>query len=108
MLAASYGALLATACQLSGGSLAAPLTAQACVLADAYIFLDPPEAGRASVPPTVLALLHSQAGSETYMRRLSVVVFPCVGVCGYPVRTECGHACGGQDLQTHSFINKAV
>ena len=29
-----------------------------------------------------------------------VVVFPCVGVCGYPVRTECGHACGGQDLQT--------
>ena len=32
-------------------------------------------------------------------RRLSVVVFPCVGVCGYPVRTECGHACGGQHLQ---------
>ena len=33
-------------------------------------------------------------------RRLSVVVFPCVGVCGYPVRTECGSACGSQDLQT--------
>ena len=23
--------------------------------------------------------------------------------CGYPVRTECGHARGGQDLQTHFF-----
>ena len=22
----------------------------------------------------------------------------------YPVRTECGHACGGQDLQTNFFI----
>ena len=32
------------------------------------------------------------------------MVFPCVGVGGYPVRTECGHACGGQDLQTHFFI----
>ena len=31
-------------------------------------------------------------------------MLPCVGVCGYPVRTECGHACGGQDLQTHFFI----
>ena len=30
-------------------------------------------------------------------------MFPCVGVCGYPVRTECGHVCGGQDLQTHFF-----
>ena len=29
---------------------------------------------------------------------MSVVVFPCVGVCGYPVRTECGNACGSQDL----------
>ena len=37
----------------------------------------------------------------------SVVVSPGVGVsvCGYPVRTGCGHACGGQDLQTHFFIN---
>ena len=25
---------------------------------------------------------------------LSVMVFPCVSVCGYPVRTECGNACG--------------
>ena len=25
-------------------------------------------------------------------------MFPCVGVCGYPVRTECGNACGSQDL----------
>jgi len=35
----------------------------------------------------------------------SVVVSPGVGVsvCGYPVRTGCGHACGGQDLQTHFF-----
>ena len=31
-------------------------------------------------------------------------VFPCVGVCGYPVRTECGNACGSQDLQTHLFL----
>ena len=23
-------------------------------------------------------------------------------MCGYPVRTECGHACGGQDLQTRT------
>ena len=23
-----------------------------------------------------------------------------VDVCGYPVRTECGNACGSQDLQT--------
>ena len=34
---------------------------------------------------------------------LSVVVFPCVGVCGYPVRTECGSACGSQNLQTLFF-----
>ena len=27
-------------------------------------------------------------------------LIPCVGVCGYPVRTECGSACGRQDLQT--------
>ena len=37
-------------------------------------------------------------------RRLSVVVFPCVSVCGYPVRTECGNACGSQDLQTHFLL----
>ena len=36
--------------------------------------------------------------------KLSVVVSPGVGVCGYPVRTGCGHVCGGQDLQTHFFI----
>ena len=35
------------------------------------------------------------------------MVFPCVGVSGYPVRTECGHACGGQDLQTH-FLYSSV
>ena len=31
--------------------------------------------------------------------RLRVVVFPCVGVCAYPVRIECGHACGGQEAE---------
>ena len=31
------------------------------------------------------------------------MVFPCVGVCGYPVRTECGNACGSQDLQTFFY-----
>ena len=46
------------------------------------------------------------------MRRLSVVVFPCVGECGYPVRTVYGQACGGQDLQcteqqTHFFITRS-
>ena len=63
VLAASYGALRAAACQLSGGSLAAPLAAQACVLADAYIFLDP-EAGRASVPLAVLASRGAEAGGK--------------------------------------------
>ena len=67
MLAAAYGALLATACQLSGGSLAAPLAAQACVLADAYIYLDP-ESGRASVrasvPLAVLASRGAEAGGK--------------------------------------------
>ena len=33
-------------------------------------------------------------------------VFPCVGVCGYPVRTECGNAWGSQDLQTHFLQRK--
>ena len=63
VLAASCGALLATACQLSGGSLAAPLAAQACVLADAYIFLGP-EAGRASVPLAVLASGGAEAAGK--------------------------------------------
>ena len=36
-------------------------------------------------------------------RRLSVAVLPCVGVCGNPVRTECGNVCGSQDLQTHLY-----
>ena len=40
-------------------------------------------------------------------RRLSVVVFPCVGVCGYPVRTECSSACGSQDLQTLFFTRES-
>ena len=29
-----------------------------------------------------------------------VVVFPCVGVCAHPVRAECGHARGAEDLPT--------
>ena len=41
-------------------------------------------------------------------RRLSVMVFPCVGVCGYPVRTECGNACGSQDLQTHFLYDQEL
>ena len=33
-------------------------------------------------------------------RFCSGLVCVCVP-SGYPVRTGCGHACGGQDLQTH-------
>ena len=63
LLAGASGALLAAAWQLSGGSLAAPLAAQACVLVDAYTFLDR-EAGRASVPLAVLASRGAETGRE--------------------------------------------
>lgn len=63
LLAGASGALLAAAWQLSGGSLAAPLAAQACVLVDAYTFLDR-EAGRASVPLAVLATRGAETGRE--------------------------------------------
>ena len=48
--------------------------------------------------------LYVAPGARAPWRRLSVVVSPGVGVCGYPVRTGCGHVCGGQDLQTHFFL----
>ena len=37
-----------------------------------------------------------------------VVAFPCVGVCGYAVRTECGNACGCEDLHTLGHISCAL
>ena len=35
------------------------------------------------------------------------VVCSCVVLCAYPMRTECGQACAGQDLQSFLFVKRA-